>query len=395
LTFHSPGPIFDGMAIIQRGDKWQVRIDSKLLPRKHFATFNTKSEAQNYHTHLLSFLERGVVPIDLVETPDQRSGLKVATLIDNYKLSSPGPAKSDVANLDRLKAEVGQVTLDRITIAWCDKWVSKLKLELNLAPGSIRKRVEGLARVVDWHIRKTTPIDQTAPANPLRLMPKGYSTYTAKESEALAQAAKAPKKDQHRERRFAPGEEERINASLAGVKNPSKQRALPIDEDFKLLYEIILHTGVRLREGYWIRCEDYDDALGLLEIRGTKGHGGAIKRRTVPVVPHLRPLLRKRCKGKTGLLFPFWDGNPDNLDKVTNALSKRFTTLFAYADVPDFTEHDLRHEATCRWATMRNKQDTGWMWSELEICKIMGWKKTDMFLRYASLRGEDLSDRFL
>ena len=165
------------MAIIQRSDKWQVRIDSKLLPRKHFATFNTKAEAQNYHTHILSFLERGVVPIDLVETTDRRSGLRVATLIDNYKLSSPGPAKSDVSNLDRVKAEVGQVTLDRITIAWCDKWVSQLKLELNLAPGSIRKRVEGLARVIDWHIRKTTPIDQTAPANPLRLMPKGYSTY--------------------------------------------------------------------------------------------------------------------------------------------------------------------------------------------------------------------------
>ena len=115
----------------------------------------------------------------------------------------------------------------------------------------------------------------------------------------------------------------------------------------------------------------------------------------MPVVPHLRDALRKRCKGKKGLLFKFWDGDPANLDKVTNALSKRFTTLFAYADVPDFTEHDLRHEATCRWATMRNKQDTGWMWSELEICKIMGWKKTDMFLRYASLRGEDLSDRFL
>lgn len=257
------------MALIQRGDKWQVRIESKLLPRKHFATFDTKTEASNYQGHLLSMLERGVVPVDLIETPDQRSGLRVATLIDNFKLSSPGPAKSDVPTLERLKAEVGEVTLNRITIAWCDKWVSKLKLDMNLAPGSIRKRVESLARVVDWHIRKTTPIDQTAPANPLRLMPKGYSVYTAKESEMLAQADKTPKKDVHRERRFGLGEEDRINASLAGIKNPSKQRALPQDEDFKLLYVIILNTGLRLREAYWICCEDYDDARGLLEIRGT------------------------------------------------------------------------------------------------------------------------------
>lgn len=77
------------MAIIQRGDRWQVRIDSKLLPRKHFSTFNSKTEAENYQAHMLSMLERGVVPVDLVETPDHRSGLKLATLIDNYKLSLP------------------------------------------------------------------------------------------------------------------------------------------------------------------------------------------------------------------------------------------------------------------------------------------------------------------
>ena len=383
------------MAIIQRGNKWQVRIDSKLLPRKHFATFGSEAEAQNYHTHLLSFLERGVVPIDLVEAPERRHGLKIATLIDNYKLSSPGPAKTDVPTLERLKTEVGEVTSDRISISWCDKWVSRLKLEQHLAPGSIRKRVESLARVIDWHIRKTTPIDHTAPVNPLRSMPKGYSTYSAHEAESLAQINLWPKKDKLRERRFGPGEEDRLNAALAGVKHPNKQRPLLADEDFKLLYEIILNTGARLREAYWIRCEDYDAVRGLLEIRGTKGHGGVIKRRTVPVVPALRPQLAKRCKGKKGLLFKFWNGDPDNLNRVTNALSKRFANLFAYADMPDFTEHDLRHEATCRWATMRNKQDTGWMWSELEICKIMGWAKTDMFLRYASLRGEDLSDRFL
>jgi integrase len=112
-------------------------------------------------------------------------------------------------------------------------------------------------------------------------------------------------------------------------------------------------------------------------------------------VPALRARLRKRCEGKKGLLFSFWDGDPLSLDRTSNALSKRFKTLFTYAGMPDFTEHDLRHEATCRWASMRNKRDTGWMWSELEICKIMGWSKTDMFLRYASLRGEDLADRFI
>ena len=73
-------------------------------------------------------------------------------------------------------------------------------------------------------------------------------------------------------------------------------------------------------------------------------------------------------------------------------LSARFGTLFAYAGVTDMTEHDLRHCATCMWFGLR---DAGgrWVFSEIEICRIMGWSDTRMALRYASLRGEDLAAR--
>ena len=39
------------------------------------------------------------------------------------------------------------------------------------------------------------------------------------------------------------------------------------------------------------------------------------------------------------------------------------------------------------------RSGNGWIFSETEICKIMGWKDTRMMLRYASLRGQDLSSR--
>lgn len=58
------------------------------------------------------------------------------------------------------------------------------------------------------------------------------------------------------------------------------------------------------------------------------------------------------------------------------------------------TEHDLRHEATCRWMQMR-QPGGGWVFSDVEICRIMGWTSTDMMLTYASLRGEDLAARLL
>ena len=73
-------------------------------------------------------------------------------------------------------------------------------------------------------------------------------------------------------------------------------------------------------------------------------------------------------------------------------VSARFAVLFDYAQVPDFTAHDLRHEATCRWVELRSAGG-GWLFSDVEICRIMGWSDPRMMLRYASLRGEDLAAR--
>ena len=80
---------------------------------------------------------------------------------------------------------VGLLVLD-ITVKWAESYVLSLKTERenlpgatsrkvkNLAPSSIRKRVESLARVLDW--RRETPAGGAAPPNPLRSMPKGYNT---------------------------------------------------------------------------------------------------------------------------------------------------------------------------------------------------------------------------
>lgn len=92
-------------------------------------------------------------------------------------------------------------------------------------------------------------------------------------------------------------------------------------------------------------------------------------------------------------MFGFWDGTLEDKKKAQLRLTSRFKNLFSYADVPECTEHDLRHEAACRWFMLRNPADTGWLFSELEICKMMGWSDTRMALRYLSLRGEDLSAR--
>jgi len=159
-----------------------------------------------------------------------------------------------------------------------------------------------------------------------------------------------------------------------------------------LLFELILATGMRLSEAYSLRIDQIDFARWVINVAGSKGHRGQAKPRTVPMVRSLRVPLQNWCRHRVGLVFGFWDGTPADKPCCTSRLSNRFSTLFDYAGVDDCSEHDLRHCATCSWFELRSN-DGHWVFSEIEICKIMGWSDTRMALRYASLRGEDLAAR--
>jgi integrase len=129
-----------------------------------------------------------------------------------------------------------------------------------------------------------------------------------------------------------------------------------------------------------------------LHVEGSKGHRGALKPRTVPLKRALAQKLQPFCNEASGLLFPFWDGTKEGEKKASSRLSARFRTLFQHTGVADMTEHDLRHEATCRWFELRDPNGR-WALSDVEVCRIMGWASLSMVLRYASLRGEDLAAR--
>jgi len=377
------------MASIQeRSGKWQLRVVHKLLPKPFFDTFANEAEARAYGVQLETLLDRGVVPVELLESGKRGDNPLLSSLID-ASLSDASIAPSDRATLELLKKALGAVRLLSVNAAWADAWVVKMKLEQYLAPGTIRKRVESLARVLDHHWRLRAG---TAPANPLRMMPRGYSLATEREAAQLAETQRAVKRDVQRDRRLLPDELARIRSALAGEKRAGRERALDVDDAFTLLFELIVNSGIRLSEAYSLRAENVDTARWVLRLAGSKGHRGAAKPRVVPLVPELRTTLAARCRDRVGLVFPFWDGTPEDKRLATGRLSARFATLFDFAQVPDCTEHDMRHEATCRWVEMRDAAGR-WVFSEIEICKIMGWSDFKMMLRYASLRGEDLSAR--
>jgi integrase len=381
-------------SIQSRSGGFQLRVVHKLLPKPFFHTFDERVKAENYRDQLLVMLDNAVVPQEML-IPRKSSnadslGPLVYKLIGEYQASA-NVAPSDQEMLDRVTGEVMGVRFGELTYDWVSNYLRLLKSpKRNLAPSSIRKRIESLARVIDWYILKTTKPDEHRRANPLRLLPRGYSAYSRDDAKRAP-----PKRDIQRDSRLQPGQHEQILRVFAGEHRPDRERALFAQPDpaFELFYRLIVDTGLRMFEAYRLTVGQIDFSTWTINVSGSKGHHGAVKKRVVPIKRELRELLRNWCAERTGFLFPFWDGSEAERKRTQLRLTSRFKTLFSYAGIEDFTEHDLRHEAACRWFQLRNLADTGWAFSETEICRIMGWTDTKMALRYLSLRGEDLSAR--
>lgn len=207
---------------------------------------------------------------------------------------------------------------------------------------------------------------------------------------------KAAKRDQARERRLNADEEQRVLLALRGERLPGAKWVRPPNPDLEMLLTVIVDSGLRLSEAYTLKVSYLQLGRGFMQVDGSKGRDGTIKPRIVPLKPALIEKLRTYVEGKdaTGLLFPYWDGTQAGKKLATRALVQSFRRLFAHAQVDAFTEHDLRHEACCRWFELRGK-DGRWLFSDVEICRIMGWSNYAMVRRYASLRGEDLAVRML
>ena len=401
------------MASIQsRGGKFQLRIKNKVLPKPLFYTFDTLAEAEAFQAQVDGLLRQGVVPQVLMNAAEAKQKQEKATqdsqflsaVVQGYLNHAP-VAPNEAALLAVMQRDdLRGVAVADVTYQWVEGYVRKLKTGRgdvrgafgrkvgNLAPGSIRKRVGALARVMDWHWRRTVAAGEAMPPNPLRQLPRGYSVYSDRDTAEATRAGLAAKKDTTRERRLALDEEALLVQALDGVKLPGKLRALAPDPEAKMFLRLVLDTGLRMKEAYTLRVSQIDWARGFINVEGSKGHRGTIKPRTVPMKPGVSAELRAWCKDRAGLVFSYWDGNKSDMKRTTNQIASRFRSLFRHAGLPDMTEHDLRHEACCRWFELRGK-DGRWVFSDVEICKIMGWSDYSMVLRYASLRGEDLSSR--
>lgn len=378
------------MALVRRtpAGHYELRIRSRLLPKDAYFTFDIESDAQQFGKQCDELLAAGVVPAALLKEADKPLDT-VARIVRAWRARGTLSAADDGV-LDLVVDRLGSLRLDELTYHWAEQWLEELKRRDNLAPGTIRKRVGALNRAIDWYLRAHPDVQI---ANPLRLLPRGYATYTSADAKALQRSGKQVREDEERDRRLSATEQARIEQALAGGRRPDRERPLRIEPAFVLLYRLILGTGIRLREAYTLRRNQVGERT--IRVQSSKRVDGAPAFRDVPLVRELRPLLAERVAdmAPADLVFPWWDGNPETLPTVTSMLSRRFGTLFDYAGVCDMTEHDLRHEATCRWFEMR-APDGNWLFREQEVRRIMGWSaRSPMPARYASFRAEDLADR--
>lgn len=380
------------MSIQERNGRYQLRVKSKLLPGGlFFHTFDTAEEAESYGATLRKLLRAGVVPATITEKSKRSDDPLLLEVVREYS-KKVSITESDEKLLDVVINDVPGLRMSGVTTRWVDDYVQARKLVDNNAPGTIRKKVGVLARVVDWHLRLVTPKDKPIPVNPLRTLPRGYAVYNKDDAKALKEG-QVLKRDVARDRRLTDEECEEIRAVLAGLPR-KKGKTLEARPDVLMLFNLIVDTGLRLLEAYSLRADQLELDRGFIRVDGSKGHNGMIKPRTVPLKKDLREQLMNYSKGKTALLFPFWDGTKAGKKIATRDLVQIFKRVFSYAGVEDLKEHDLRHKACCRWVTMPGR-NSGWMFSETEIAKIMGWSNLSMMLRYASLRGDDLAQRLL
>jgi integrase len=257
--------------------------------------------------------------------------------------------------------------------------------------------VQALGRSLDeWNRHH-----QDAPViNPVRMLPKGYSTYSEVDKRVAEAGGKKAKIDVTRDRRLHPGEEDRIIAALSGVQRDDRQRALSLPGGNAMLtmFLIIVYSGLRLREAYTLKRSQIDLENKVMTVQSTKQWRGKVVYRSVPMRQEVHRALVAYLSTRSLLpgarMFPFMDEEgAHSLTVVSQRLSARYRIAFEYAGCHDLREHDLRHEATCRWLEMKGA-DGNWLFRLEELNKFMGWSAgSTMAQRYASFRGSDLAQR--
>lgn len=323
-----------------------------VLPKPVSITFDSEEEGDRYALHADALLDKGVVPVEM------REGAvgTLEALCDLYE-ATVRMCRSEAALLPAIRKDVEGVRFASFDYGWVERWVEGFHAA-GKAPSTITKRVSGLARVIDWAMRRNM-IALTA--NPLRLLPRGYGSAGFDRNKSWAG---------ERSRRLEPTEEGAIRKVL-------------LNKEERLLFDMALETAMRLGEMFTLKCADIDLTRRTIFVHKSKTG----TKRQVPISSVLLKLLNSWDLTQEFVFSEWWKGGDvKRKELVGHRLTHKFAKRFEQAGCPDFRFHDLRHEATSRIYERTNLSD-------LEVGTITGHKGFRMLQRYANLRGSNLSAR--
>jgi len=193
----------------KRGAVWAYVVKRKgLLPRPLYLTFASEEEGDGYVKKLEALLDRGVLPDEF--RAQQGEIITVEDAAREYLAAQHVP-ESEKRCLAVVVTRIGATRVRAINYKWAESWVTAMKREQNLSPVTIRHHVGALARCFDWGTRHSIA---ALAVNPLRLLPKGYATYTASDAKAARVLDGEAREDVERDQRLRPGDEARIRAIL-------------------------------------------------------------------------------------------------------------------------------------------------------------------------------------
>ena len=375
---------------LRSSGNWEFVVKRKtLLDAPLYLSFESEAEGDKYVKKLEALLDQGIVPAEFKKSSDEFATIGAA--IRGY-LAAQHVAASDRAGLGVLFSRIGDKRLSTVDYLWAESWVTDLKRTLQLSPTTIRHHVGALARCFDWAGRRGVA---ALISNPLRKLPRKYSSYTAADAAAARALGGNAKTDAERDRRLLVHEETRIRAILAGEIPEGRQRALDLrwQGALECLFELALESAMRMREIFTVSLDQVDFSNKTFFLEKTKNGD----KRQVPLTSVALKALRRYMKHVKkqersmkgfsfdgGRLFPWWDGSPESLNPTTSSLSQQFSRIFEAAGCADLRFHDLRHEATSRLFEKTKLSD-------VQISRITGHKEPRVLRRYANLRGSDLA----
>lgn len=340
----------------KRGETWHYTVRRSILPKPIYLSFPSENDGDAYVAKLERLLDRGIIP-DEFQQPEKKSAALAGLVRDYLREVSVSPQDQQILG----RFDPGRLELFQLDVRWAMGWVAALK-ERQVAPVTIRHHVGALARCLD-HATRQGLMD----SNPLRQLPRGYSTYRDKARE-----------DMERDRRLTEDEEAAIWRVLGGWKPPDKQRSIELEhrEAHRLLFTLALETAMRMSEMYTLTPDQVDIQRRTIFLERTKNGD----KRQVPLSTVAVRALEGWESGGDYLL-PFFDGNRQ---RTTSRLSRIWSRIFDHAGCPDVRFHDCRHESTSRFFERTTLTD-------LQIARITGHRDPRMLMRYANLRGSDLA----